>query len=116
VIYNNGFLRLLGRTTDLIIRGGANVHPAEVEAVIAEHEGVREVAVVGFTHAREGEEIAAFVVPVGDLTELALMAHCRRRLAADKRPRRYIFLPELPRNANGKIVRTILRQEAEKAV
>jgi len=44
------------------------------------------------------------------------MAHCRRRLAADKRPRRYIFLPELPRNANGKIVRTILRQEADKAV
>ena len=116
VIDNSGFLRLLGRTTDLIIRGGANVHPAEVEAVIAEHEGVREVAVVGFTHAREGEEIAAFVVPAGDLTELALMAHCRKRLAADKRPRRYIFLPELPRNANGKIIRTLLRQEAEKAV
>jgi long-chain acyl-CoA synthetase len=116
VIDNSGILRLLGRTTDLIIRGGANVHPAEVEAVIAEHEGVREVAVVGFTHAREGEEIAAFVVPAGDLTESALMAHCRNRLAPDKRPRRYVFLPELPRNANGKIIRTLLRQEAEKAV
>jgi len=116
VIDSSGFLRLLGRTTDLIIRGGANVHPAEVEAVIAEHEGVREVAVVGFANAREGEEIAAFVVPTGHLTELALIAHCRTRLPPDKRPRRYLFLPELPRNANGKIVRALLRQEAEKAV
>jgi len=59
----DGFLRLLGRTSDLIIRGGVNVHPSEVEAAIAEHGGVREVAVVGFAKFPEGEEIAAFVVP-----------------------------------------------------
>ena len=58
----DGFLHLLGRTSDLIIRGGANVHPSEVELVIAECDGVQDVAVVGFTKLPEGEEIAAFVV------------------------------------------------------
>ena len=57
-----GFLRLLGRSSDLIIRGGANVHPSEVELVISDCAGVQEVAVVGFTKLPEGEEIAAFVV------------------------------------------------------
>ncbi len=83
-----GFLTLVGRTSDLIIRGGANVHPSEVESVIAEHEGVQNVAVVGFTKQPEGEEIAAFVVPSIDLTEAALIAHCRVRLPPDKRPRK----------------------------
>ena len=87
-IDEGGFLRLLGRTSDLIIRGGVNVHPSEVEAAIAEHEGVREVAVVGFANLPEGEEIAAFVVPSGNLTEASLVAHCRARLSSDKRPRK----------------------------
>jgi acyl-CoA synthetase (AMP-forming)/AMP-acid ligase II len=82
-IDEGGFLRLLGRTSDLIIRGGVNVHPLEVEATIAEHEGVREVAVVGFANLLEGEEIAAFVVPAGNLTEASLVAHCRARLSSD---------------------------------
>jgi long-chain acyl-CoA synthetase len=112
---DDGFLRLLGRSSDLIIRGGANVHPSEVEAVIAEHEGVREVAVVGFTKMPEGEEIAAFVVPSRNLTEAALMAHCRTRLAPDKRPRKLVLVTELPRNPNGKIRRAELRQRLETA-
>ena len=57
-----GFLSLIGRSSDVIIRGGANVHPSEVEAVIAQYEGVRDVVVVGFTKFPEGQEIAAFVV------------------------------------------------------
>ena len=61
----DGFVRLLARSSDLIIRAGANVHPAEVEAVLAGHRGVKEVAVVGFAKSREGEEIAAFVDSVG---------------------------------------------------
>ena len=113
VLSAGGLLRLLGRTTDLIIRGGANVHPAEVEAVLAEHEGVHEVAVVGFAQSREGEEIAAFVVPRGTLTEAMLIAHCRARLTPDKRPRRFMFVPELPRNANGKVSRAKLREQLE---
>jgi acyl-CoA synthetase (AMP-forming)/AMP-acid ligase II len=111
----DGFLHLLGRTSDLIIRGGANVHPSEVERVIEECEGVRDVAVVGFTKLPEGEEIAAFVVSSNNLTEAALDAHCRTRLAPDKRPRKYVFVPELPRNTNGKILRTELRKQLEGA-
>jgi long-chain acyl-CoA synthetase len=111
-----GFLRLLGRTSGLIIRGGANVHPAEVEAVLADYPGVKEVSVVGFAQAREGEEIAAFVVGATDLTEANLVAHCRARLSPDKRPRRYIFVTELPRTSNGNVSRAKLRERLETAV
>jgi long-chain acyl-CoA synthetase len=111
----DGFLHLLGRTSDLIIRGGANVHPAEVEGVLSECAGVREVAVVGFTKFPEGEEIAAFVVAETDLTEPALVAHCRSRLAADKRPRKFVFVSDLPRNTNGKVLRAELRNRLEHA-
>ncbi len=110
----DGFLQLLGRTSDLIIRGGANVHPAEVELVIGECEGVQEVAVVGFTKLPEGEEIAAFVVSPS-LTEAALDAHCRTRLAPDKRPRKFVLVADLPRNANGKVLRSELRKQLEQA-
>ena len=109
---DGSYLRLLGRGSDLIIRGGVNVHPSEVEAAIGELAGVREVAVVGFTKLPEGQEIAAFVVGE-DLTEAALAAHCRVRLSPDKRPRRFLFVKDLPRNANGKITRAELRQQLE---
>src|SRR5262249_36559382 len=92
---HTGFLRLLGRASDFIIRGGFSGHPAEVENVLAEHVGVKEVVVVGFTKRREGEEIAAFVVPSGDLTEAELIEHCRARLTPDKRPRKFVFATEL---------------------
>ena len=109
---DGSYLRLLGRGSDLIIRGGVNVHPSEVEAAIGELAGVREVAVVGFTKLPEGQEIAAFVVGE-DLTEAALAAHCRVRLSPDKRPRQFLFVKDLPRNANGKITRAELRQQLE---
>ena len=89
--------------------------PAEVENVLAEHAGVKEVVVVGFTKWREGEEIAAFVVPSGNLTEAELIEHCRARLSPDKRPRKFVFATELPRNVNGKISRAKLRQQLENA-
>lgn len=110
----SGFLRLLGRTSELIIRGGANVHPSEVEAVLAEHDGVKEVAVVGFATTREGEEIAAFVAGAAGLTEAALIALCRTRLSPDKRPRKIVFVDALPRNLNGKVSRAELRERLER--
>ena len=110
---NEGFLHLLGRTSDLIIRGGANVHPSEVELALSDCEGVQEVAVTGFTKLPEGEEIAAFVVSAGNLTEATLEAHCRTRLPPDKRPRKFIFVSDLPRNANGKVLRSELRKQLE---
>jgi acyl-CoA synthetase (AMP-forming)/AMP-acid ligase II len=112
---DTGFLSLIGRSSDVIIRGGANVHPSEVEAVIAQYEGVRDVVVVGFTKFPEGQEIAAFVVCSTALTEAALDVHCCKRLAPDKRPRKFVFLPDLPRNANGKILRAELRKQLEEA-
>jgi acyl-CoA synthetase (AMP-forming)/AMP-acid ligase II len=108
-----GFLSLMGRSSDVIIRGGANVHPSEVEAVIAQHESVRDVVVVGFTKLPQGQEIAAFVVSSSDLTEAALDVHCCKRLAPDKRPRKFVFVPDLPRNANGKVLRAELRKQLE---
>ena len=108
-----GFITLMGRGSDLIIRGGANVRPSEVEAVIAQHESVRDVVVVGFTKLPQGQEIAAFVVSSGNLTEAALDVHCCKRLAPDKRPRKFVFVPDLPRNANGKVLRAELRRQLE---
>lgn len=110
---DKGFLRLMGRGSDLIIRGGANVHPSEVEAAIAEFPGVHEVVVVGFTKFPEGQEIAAFIIGANDLTEAALVAHCRVRLGPDKRPRKFVFVEDLPRNPNGKISRAELRRQLE---
>ena len=69
----------------------------------------------GFTKSREGEEIAAFVVALGNLSEADLVGHCRARLTPDKRPRKFVFVNELPRNTNGKIVRAKLRQQLESA-
>jgi acyl-CoA synthetase (AMP-forming)/AMP-acid ligase II len=112
---SDDFLRLFDRTSDLIIRGGAYVYPAEVERVVGEHEAVQEVAVVGFTKPPEGEEIAAFVVTSTDLTEAALIAHCRARLDPDKRPRRFVFVPNLPRNANCKVLCGELRSRLERS-
>jgi acyl-CoA synthetase (AMP-forming)/AMP-acid ligase II len=105
----DGFLTVVGRTSDLIIRGGANVHPAEVEGAIGRRAGVRDVAVVGYPDPALGEEIAAFIVTDGSIGEAELNAHCRIELQPDKRPRRFILLDELPRNANGKVLRTELR-------
>ena len=114
LVDKDGYLTFLGRSSDMIIRAGANVHPSEVEAALAECAGVREAAVVGFAAPREGEEIAAFVVADGDVTEATLIAHCRDRLVPDKRPRKFVFVSELPRNASGKLVRKELRERLER--
>ena len=113
VIDADGFLMIKGRTSDMIIRGGANVYPAEVEGVIGAVPGVVEVAVTGFASRTLGEEIAAFVVAGAGVTEAMLVAHCRTQLPPDKRPRRFVLLESLPRNANGKVLKRDLRQMIE---
>jgi len=109
-IDTEGFLSIHGRQSDLIIRGGANVYPSEVEAAIAALPGVREVAVIGFETAREGEEIAAFVVVKDGITQADIDAHCRRALTSDKRPREIVILDALPRNTNGKVLKRDLSE------
>jgi 2-furoate---CoA ligase len=108
----DGELYVTGRVDDMIISGGENIHPVEVEEVLARHPAVRDVAVVGEPDERWGQRVVAFVVPAGPgLTPEALDAHCRARgeLAAFKRPRRVVFVQEIPKTASGKILRRLLR-------
>ena len=111
---DEGFLYLVGRKKDLIIRGGHNVYPTDIEAVLHEHPGVREAAVVGVPHAVLGEDIAAFVVrrPGATVDADEVQAFCTKRLADYKRPRRVHFVDELPRNATGKVLKHELQAPA----
>jgi long-chain acyl-CoA synthetase len=106
-IDEDGFLFIVGRIKELIIRGGYNVYPAEVEAVIHQHPAVAEVAVVGIPDDRLGEEVKAVVVlrPGEALTARELIAFCKERMAAYKYPRTVEFRPQLPKNTMGKIVK-----------
>ncbi|ATG49142.1 hypothetical protein CEW89_17145 [Celeribacter ethanolicus] len=112
-VSTDGFLTVVGRSSDMIIRGGANVYPAEIETVLQAVPGVADVAVTGFASVEFGEEIAAFVVAKSGVTEGDLAAECRVQLAPDKRPRKFIFLDSLPRNTNGKVLRRELRASLE---
>ncbi len=92
----------------MIVSGGENVHPLEVEDVLAAHPRVREVAVIGVVDERLGQHVTAVVV--GTATEDELDAHCLdSSLARFKRPREYRFVDELPKSASGKILRRMLR-------
>jgi acyl-CoA synthetase (AMP-forming)/AMP-acid ligase II len=102
-----GFLYLHGRAKDIIIRGGVNIHPQDIERVVAAMPGVRDVAVAGAPCRELGEEVAAFIVADG-VTAEAVAAHCRARLAPYKVPSIIRFLPELPRNNGGKVVKATL--------
>ncbi len=110
-----GFLTLKDRSKDLIISGGSNIYPREVEDVLLSHDGVAEAAVLGRAHAEWGEEAVAFVVghDGAQLNADMLDDHCLNQLARHKRPRRYLFVDALPRNATGKILKTELRARME---
>jgi 2-furoate---CoA ligase len=109
---DEGELFVAGRVDDMIISGGENIHPVEVEEVLARHAQVAEVAVVGEPNERWGERVSAFVVPrAPGLTAEILDRHCRDSadLAAFKRPRRIVFVETIPKTASGKILRRLLR-------
>ena len=96
----------------MIIRGGNNFSATDVEAVLLEHPGVREAAVVGVPHTVLGEDVGAFVVrrPDATCTVDELTTFCTERLADYKRPRHLWFVDELPRNATGKVMKHTLRE------
>ncbi|HMG44180.1 MAG TPA: AMP-binding protein [Acidimicrobiales bacterium] len=106
-----GYLFLLDRAKDLIITGGSNVYAVEVEATLADHAQVRDIAVVGVSDRTWGEIVVAVVVAddPGEATEATLSAHCAARLARYKQPRRFVFVDRLPRNAYGKVLKRDLR-------
>ena len=99
-----GYLRLVDRKKDMIVSGGENIYPAEVERVLREHPAVDDVAVVGFPHPRWGETPVAFVVGA-EVEATELIEHCRHHLASYKKPSAIAFVAELPRNAAGKVLR-----------
>ena len=101
-----GYLRILGRSKELIISGGFNVYPREVEEVLLAHPAVAEVAVVGTPSDEWGEVVTAFVVPSGDTPPAeSLLAFAAEQLAPFKRPRLLHFVDTLPRNALGKVLK-----------
>ncbi|WP_309603867.1 AMP-binding protein [Phenylobacterium sp.] len=104
----DGRVWISGRAKDLIITGGYNVYPKEVELVLDALPGVTESAVIGAPHRDFGEGVLAVVIGQGD--EAALIAACRERLAAYKAPKRIVFVDDLPRNAMGKVQKNLLRE------
>jgi fatty-acyl-CoA synthase len=102
-----GYLTLRDRSKDVVISGGSNIYPREVEEVLMEHPGVSEAAVVGAPDEEWGEIVVAFVVGTAD--PAALDAHLLERIARFKRPKRYEFIDELPKNSYGKVLKRELR-------
>jgi malonyl-CoA/methylmalonyl-CoA synthetase len=113
----DGYVTIVGRSKDLIITGGYNVYPKEVELAIGEISGVQESAVIGVPHAEFGEAVAAVVVPAPGApapSEKEVIAALKGRLANFKVPKSVYFVNELPRNAMGKIQKNVLRERFSK--
>jgi HIP---CoA ligase len=109
-----GYLRVTDRKKDMFIVSGFNASPAEIEKTLMEHPGIEQAAVIGVPDERLGEVGMAFVVPrqPPDVTESSVIAWCEERLANFKVPRRVVLVPDLPRNATGKVVKDDLRRLA----
>ncbi|MDQ2887565.1 MAG: acyl-CoA synthetase [Chloroflexota bacterium] len=112
---NDGYYTITGRARELIISGGYNIYPREVEDVLALHPAIAEVAVIGTPDPEMGEQVVAMVVAKkNEAPEVAdIIAFCRERLASYKKPRRIIFVDELPRNALGKVQKHLLADRAK---
>jgi fatty-acyl-CoA synthase len=110
----DGSYRIVGRAKELIISGGENIHPAEIEQALALHPAVAECAAFALPDARWGELVAAAVVlrPGARVTEAELAAHLQQRLARFKLPRRWFWLEQLPKTALGKVQRNVLAKDA----
>jgi acyl-CoA synthetase (AMP-forming)/AMP-acid ligase II len=110
----DGYITIVGRKKDMVISGGVNIYPAEIEMLIGRASGVAEVAVVGLPDAEWGERLHAFVVPKSGRTpsEAEIVSLCRRELSAYKVPRGVTIIKELPRNMSGKILKRELRDWA----
>jgi acyl-CoA synthetase (AMP-forming)/AMP-acid ligase II len=110
----DGSLTLRDRSKDVVISGGSNIYPREVEEVLLTHPGVAEACVVGAPDAEWGEVVVAHVVaaPGAVVDAAALDAHCLAQIARFKRPKRYVFVDALPKNSYGKVLKRALRETA----
>jgi long-chain acyl-CoA synthetase len=111
----SGFLTLRDRSKDMIISGGSNIYPREIEEVLLRHPAVDECSVVGRPHAEWGEEVVAFVVCREEIATEELDRLCLDNIARFKRPREYRFVDALPKNNYGKVLKTELRKLLGKA-
>ncbi|MEH6548931.1 MAG: long-chain-fatty-acid--CoA ligase [Pseudomonadales bacterium] len=116
VMDSEGFVTICDRIKDMIISGGENIYPAEVENVLLEHAAVLDAAVIGQQSARWGESPCAVIVcPDGAINKEDLIAHCEQRLARFKVPKDIIVVDEIPRNPSGKILKRVLREQYSEA-
>ena len=104
-----GYIRLVGRSREVIISGGFNIYPAEIEAALASHPAVEDCTVFGVPDERWGEAPVAYVVRGADVSAEDLIAHCESRLARYKRPREIVFVNTIPRTPSGKVQKPPLR-------
>ena len=113
-----GFIYIKGRRKEIIVTGGENVSPKEVEDVVCSHEAVREAAVVGLAHERWGEAVTAFIILNNDnqISKDELLKYCRARLAGYKCPKSIVFLDDLPHTTSGKVLKRKLKDWYAKEV
>ena len=114
-IDDDGYLYIAGRQRDMVISGGVNIYPAEIEEVLDGHQTVREAAVIGVDDEEWGQRLVAVVAVDGEPDEAALESHCREHLSDYKVPRSWRFVDALPRNPTGKVLKRNLEQQFEAA-
>jgi len=114
VVDDDGYYFIVDRARDIVISGGLNVYPAEVEAALGRHPDVQDVAVIGVPDDKWGESVKALVVrrTGSSVGESELLEHCSHHLAGYKKPSAVVFVDILPRNAAGKVLKTELRARA----
>ncbi len=111
IVDDEGYLFIQDRVKDMIVSGGENVYPREIEDVLFEHPGVADAAVIGIPDEKWGETVKAIVVKKDEnLTADDLLEHCRGKLGGYKQPRSVDFIDELPRNPTGKVLKRVLAE------
>ena len=115
---DEGFIYVVDRKKDMIISGGENIYPAEIEQVLMKHPDIKECAVIGVADEKWGESVKAVIVKRegAELNEEDIIRFCQNQLASYKKPRQVQFLDALPRNAAGKILKKALRQAEERVI
>jgi acyl-CoA synthetase (AMP-forming)/AMP-acid ligase II len=112
IMDEEGFVRISGRTKDLIIRGGMNIAPLEIDAVLLKHSGILDAAAIGVPDKIYGEEVVCYVVAkVAGLTEGSVRQHCQQYLPLAKMPKQIFIVPDLPKSDRGKVLRDKLRED-----
>jgi acyl-CoA synthetase (AMP-forming)/AMP-acid ligase II len=113
---DEGFVYIVDRKKEMIVSGGENIYPREIEEVIIKHPAVADVAVIGVPHPKWGETVKAFVVrgPDQEIDDKEIVDFCKKYLASYKKPTIVAFVPQIPRNPSGKALKRILKQEGQK--